>query len=225
MRALTTYVELPRVDPDLVSMLREAGARAVAVPVFSQRAGISTVSVEDVLDEIRRIGDVEGISKGISVGDMKPLEAEEWDVLRPYAGDFLFAPAAGLPVRTLNSIGSPVYVYVQGGLPLEQYRALSQITGIRGLIYVPAASYREGARFNVLDLAAIGVLRSLVSGELLVKVGEYITPAEAEMIVKFGVNGIVIEPPADSFYENEEVVSFVRGYLGIRAGEGYTYLG
>lgn len=225
MAAVRAYVELPRIDRDLVIALKGAGVRAVAVPVYSQKAWVSTLSLDERLDEIRRVGEVEGISKGISVGDLKPLEAEEWEVLRAYAGDFVFAPATGLPVRTLSSIRSPIYIYVQGGLPLEQYRALSQLEGVAGLIYIPGASYREGAFFSALDLAAISVLRDLDVRELMIKVGEYIGPAEAERVIRAGVDGIVIEPPADPFYEADEVVGFVKRYISISAGQGYTYLG
>ncbi len=218
--SLPLIVELSKNDPELAQASQEGGADGVLLQILTQKQNYIIGSLEDELENIKNVLEKVSIKKGILLGDVRSINREEWDQIKGFKFDFIAVYPATAPIFLLES-GTPIFVTVQPGLPVDYYRALSHMPSVEGFIYGPSTANRLEASFNLVDLAVLELLSTSLSKPVYFRSLNEPKADEILLLIKRGASGIIIDPYSIGAMEPNDLKEAVNSYKKIIDESGY----
>ncbi len=218
--SLPLIVELSKNDPEIAQASQDGGADGVLVQILSQKQNYIIGSLEDESENIKSVLEKVTIKKGISLGDVRSVNREEWDQIKGFKFDFITVYPATAPIFLLEA-GTPVFINVQPGLPIDYYKALSHMPSVEGFIFGPSTQNRLEASFNLVDLAVLELLSSSLSKPVYFRSLNELKPDEILLLVKRGASGIIIDPYSIGVMDPNDLKDAVNFYKKIIDESGY----
>ncbi len=218
--SLPLIVELSKNDPELAQASQESGADGVLLQILSQKQNYIIGSLEEESENIKSILEKVSIKKGILLGDVRSVNREEWDQIKNFNFDFMVVYPATAPIFLLET-GIPMFVSVQPGLPIDYYRALSNIPSVEGFIYGPSTQNRLDSSFNLVDLAVLELLSTTLSKPIYFRSLSELKADEILLLIKRGASGIIVDPYSLGAIEPSDLKDVINFYKKIIKESGY----
>ncbi|MDP8024042.1 MAG: hypothetical protein ACP5LF_04610 [Nitrososphaeria archaeon] len=218
--SLPLIVELSKNDPELAQASQDGGADGVLLQILTQKQNYTVSPLEDESENIRSIIERVSIKKGILLGDVRSINREELDQIKGFKFDFIAVYPATAPIFLLEA-GTPLFVTVQPGLPIDYYRALSHMPSVEGFIYGPSTANRLEVSLNLVDLAVLELLTTSLSKPVYFRSPNELKADELLLLIKRGASGIIIDPFSIGAIEPSDIKETVSLYKKIIDESGY----
>jgi hypothetical protein len=196
--AVTVIALLPQNSTEYSDAASEAGAHAILVGIDKTEASMPGLFGSfDLLEEsIDSILSTTKIPVGISIGDSRPLIAENWEriVAKPFS--FVNMYAHHMPPFVLEDDRIDKLVSIGPGYMLEQVKGISEIDSVTALEAAIVGPQGRGHIFSVLDLATLRVLAKLSAKPLIARTQKRMGPEDLRSITAAGLKGVSVDGSA-----------------------------